>query len=193
MEGAIGPTMIVLETERLVLRRVTEEDAPFILELLNDPDWLRYIGDRKVRTLEDARGYIQTGPMGMYARHGLGLYLTELKDGGAPIGLCGLLRRDGLADPDIGFAFLPAFRGRGYASEAAAATLEYAKNTLGLEKVVAITSPDNGRSVRLLDKLGMRFERMIRLAPEADEVKLYSPAVRPAESTTPAHARKEQK
>ncbi len=185
--------MIVFETERLVLRRVTEEDAPFILELLNDPDWLRYIGDRKVRTLEDARGYIQTGPMAMYARHGLGLYLTELKDGGAPIGLCGLLRRDGLADPDIGFAFLPAFRGRGYASEAAAATLEYAKNTLSLKKVVAITSPDNGRSGRLLDKLGMRFERMIRLAPEADEVKLFSPAVRAAESTTPAHARKEQR
>ncbi len=168
--------MIVVETERLVLRRVTAEDAPFILELLNDPDWLRYIGDKNVRNLEDAHGYIQTGPMAMYARYGLGLYVTALKEGGIPIGLCGLLRRDGLPDPDLGFAFLPAFRGRGFGSEAAAATLEYGKKTLRLERVVAITSPDNVRSGRLLEKLGMRFDRMIRLTPESDEVKLFSPA-----------------
>ncbi|MFI4982343.1 MAG: GNAT family N-acetyltransferase, partial [Nevskiales bacterium] len=115
--------MKVLETERLVLRRLVAEDAPFILELLSDPSWLRFIGDKGVRNLDDARLYIRIGPAAMYARLGHGLYLTELKDGGIPIGLCGLIKRDTLDDVDIGFAFLPQYRGQGYAREAAAATL----------------------------------------------------------------------
>ncbi|MEP6801210.1 MAG: GNAT family N-acetyltransferase [Acidobacteriota bacterium] len=167
--------MIVLQTERLVLREVTPDDAPFILELLNDPGWLRYIGDKGVRNLDDARRYILTGPMAMYARHGFGLYVTTLKDGPSAIGLCGIIRRDGLADPDIGFAFLPPYRGRGYAHEAAAATLAYGKQRLRLGRIVAITSPENERSARLLGKLGLKFDSMIRLTPESDEVRLFAP------------------
>lgn len=173
----MGPAVIVIETKRLVLRRLTEEDAPFVLELLNDPGWLRYIGDKGVRNLDDARRYIRTGPVDMYARRGFGLYLTSLKEGGQPIGLCGLLRREGLEDPDIGFALLPAFRGQGYAHEAAAATLAYGRGTLGLGRIVAITSPGNERSARLLEKLGLKFYGMTRLTPDAEEVRLFAPAV----------------
>src|SRR5215218_10903110 len=118
----------VLSTERLVLRRLAAEDAEFILELMNDPDWLRFIGDRGIRTVEDARGYIATGPVDMYARLGFGLYAVELREDRTPIGICGLIRRDWLEDVDLGFAFLPHFRGAGYAHEAAAETLEYARN-----------------------------------------------------------------
>src|SRR6476469_10818856 len=125
--------MNVLETERLIVRWLAAEDAGFILELVNDPDWLRFIGDRGVRMLEDARGYILNGPVAMYHRAGFGLYLVELKSSATPIGMCGLIERAGLADIDIGFAFLPAFRGQGYAYEAASATMRYAKETLGLK------------------------------------------------------------
>lgn len=165
--------MKVLETERLVLRRLVAEDAPFILELLNDPSWLRFIGDKGVRTLDDARAYIRNGPGDMYTRLGHGLYLAELKDGGIPIGLCGLIKRDTLENVDIGFAFLPLYRARGYAHEAASATLAYARNTLGLKRIVAITSPDNQASARLLEKIGLRFEGMVRLAGSSDEVRLF--------------------
>ena len=165
--------MKVFETERLVLRRLDDDDAPFILLLLNDPDFLRHIGDKGVRTLEDARHYIHTGPGAMYARFGHGLYLAELKDGGAPIGMCGLLKRDTLDDVDIGFAFLPQYRARGYAREAAAATLVHARTALGLKRVVAITSPDNAASGRLLESIGLRFERMLRLTDRDSEVRLF--------------------
>jgi len=124
--------------------------------------------------MEDARKYITNGPMEMYARLGFGLYLVQLKDGGIPIGLCGLIKRDGLDDVDIGFAFLPDYRTRGYAYEAAAATMTYGKEVLKLERIVAITSPDNEASGRLLEKLGLRFEHTIRLSEGADEVKLFS-------------------
>ncbi|HEY1435325.1 MAG TPA: GNAT family N-acetyltransferase, partial [Thermoanaerobaculia bacterium] len=127
--------MKVFETDRLVLRRLTAEDAPFILEILNDADWLRFIGDRGVRTLDDARHYIATGPVESYARHGFGLFLTALKAGGTPIGLCGLLKRDVLDDVDVGYAFLPQYRGNGYAQEAAAAMLRFARDTVGLARV----------------------------------------------------------
>lgn len=169
--------MIVLQTERLVLREATPDDAPFILELLNDPGWLRYIGDKGVRNLDDACRYILTGPMAMYARHGFGLYVTTLKDGLSAIGLCGIIRRDGLDDPDVGFAFLPAFRGRGYAYEAVAATLAYGRGTLGLVRIVAITSPENERSARLLGKVGFKFDRMMRLTPDSDQIRLFAPEV----------------
>lgn len=162
----------VLTTGRLLLRRLGDEDASFIVELMNDPDWLRYIGDRGVRTPDDARGYIATGPGAMYARYGYGLYAVERCDEPGPIGICGLVRRDWLEDADLGFAFLPAFRGAGYAHEAAAATLEHAK-ALGLERVLAIVSPENEASIRLLAKLGMTFQRMARPAPDAAEVCVY--------------------
>lgn len=165
--------MKVIETERLTLRRLSTEDADFILSLLNDPAFLRFIGDKGVRTLEEARKYIANGPVEMYARLGFGLYLVELKDDGTPIGLCGLIKRDGLDDVDIGFAFLPEFRAKGYAYEAAAATMDYGKDVLGLARIVAITSPDNAASGRLLEKLGLRFERMIRLREGDGELRLF--------------------
>lgn len=167
--------MQVLETDRLIIRWLTVEDAAFILELVNDPSWLRFIGDRGVRTLEDARSYILKGPVEMYGRLGFGLYLVELKSEGVPIGTCGLIKRDSLKDVDIGFAFLPSFRGQGYAYEAASAVLAYGKNTLGLERIVAIVSPGNDRSIKLLEKLGLRFEQNVQLS-ERNEVKLFAPA-----------------
>ena len=164
----------VLETDRLRLRRLSAEDAAFILELLNDPAWLQFIGDRGVRTLDDARDYIRKGPLEMYARLGFGLYLTELKEGSVPIGICGLIKRDSLQDVDIGFALLPQFRARGYASEAAAATMEYGKSVLGLKRIVAITSPSNLDSAKVLEKLGLRFERLVRLSDDSEEVRLFA-------------------
>jgi RimJ/RimL family protein N-acetyltransferase len=169
--------MRILETERLVLRRLTPNDAAFILELLNDPAWLRFIGDKDVRTLEDARAYIRGGPMDMYARLDFGLYLVELKDDGAPIGICGLIKRDALDDVDLGFALLSRFRSRGYAHEAASAVLPYARNSLGLTRIVAIASPNNDDSSRLLEKLGFQFERMIKLTPLGAELKLFAAAI----------------
>ncbi|HEX5082588.1 MAG TPA: GNAT family N-acetyltransferase [Blastocatellia bacterium] len=166
--------MKVLETDRLNLRRLSPGDAEFILELLNDPSFLRFIGDKGVRTLDDARNYILNGPMDMYNSLGFGLYLTELKESGVPIGVCGLIKRDSLEDVDIGFAFLPKFWAKGYAYESAAAVMEYGKTVLGLKRIVAITSPDNHASGRLLEKLGMRFEGMIRLSKDAPKVRLFS-------------------
>lgn len=155
----------VLETARLVLRRLDVDDAEFIVELLNDPDWLRFIGDKDVHSVAAARTYIANGPMAMYAREGFGLYLTERKDGAVPLGMCGLIKRDSLPDVDIGFAFLPAFRGQGYAFEAASAVMALGARTFGLRRIVAITSPDNDRSIALLEKLGMKAEGVVPLAP----------------------------
>ena len=164
----------VLETERLNLRRLTIDDGTFILVLVNDPDWLRFIGDRGVRTLEDARTYLLNGPLAMYARTGFALYAVELKSDGTPIGLCGLIQREGLDDVDIGFAYLPQFRAHGYAYEATSALLAYGRREFGLRRIVAITSPDNERSIQLLEKLGFVFEKMIRLPNDSDEVKLFA-------------------
>jgi len=163
----------VLETDRLILRRLSTDDAEFILELLNEPSFLQFIGDKGVRTLEDARDYILNGPVDMYNRLGFGLYLTELKEAGASIGICGLIKRDGLEDVDIGFAFLPKFLAKGYAYEAANAVMVYGKAVLDLNRIVAITSPDNEASAKLLEKLGLRFERMILLSEGAEEVRLF--------------------
>lgn len=169
--------MKVLETDRLILRRLSVEDSEFILELLNDPAWLRFIGDKGVRTLDDARDYILKGPVEMYERLGFGLYLTELKSEGVPVGLCGLLKRDSLEDVDIGFAFLPKFRARGYGYECASAVMEYGKTVLGLDRIVAITSVDNEVSAKLLEKLGLRFEKMIKLSDDGDLVRLFTSGV----------------
>lgn len=159
--------MKAIETERLIIREATAADAEFILELLNDPAWLRFIGNKNVRTLDDARDYISKTLVGMYERLGFGLYLTERRGDGAPLGLCGLIKRDSLPDVDIGFAFLPQFRGEGYAYEAASAVLEHGRNAFNLKRVVAITTLDNEGSARLLEKLGFKFERTIK---QSDEV-----------------------
>ncbi len=176
--------MKVLETDRLVLRWLEVADAPFILELLNDPSFIRYIGDKGARNLDDARNYILNGPVASYEQFGFGLYATDLKESGVPIGICGILKRDTLPHPDIGFAFLPAFWNKGYAQEASAAVLKYAKKNFGVDRVLAITTPDNEASAKLLGKLGLRFDRLTRLSPEAPEVKLFTNAVAPNAAQT---------
>lgn len=165
--------MQIFETERLSVSRLVLDDAPFILELLNEPDWLRFIGDRGVRNLDDARGYIQKGPMDMYTRRGFGLYRVALKADSTPIGMCGLLKRDPLPDVDIGFAFLSRYRGRGYAREAAEATLAYARKSHGLKRILAITSLDNVSSISLLQKLGFTYEKTVQLSADGGESKLF--------------------
>jgi RimJ/RimL family protein N-acetyltransferase len=149
--------MLVLETERLVLRPFTTDDAPFILTLLNEPSFLRYIGDKKVRTLEDARQYLLNGPIASYERNGFGLCPVELKDSQTAIGMCGLLKREELPDPDIGFAFLPDFWNKGFAFEAAAAVMNDARARLKLNRILAIVNPDNYASIKLLERLGLKF------------------------------------
>jgi RimJ/RimL family protein N-acetyltransferase len=166
--------MTVLETDRLILRRFTVGDAQFILTLLNEPSFLRYIGDKKVRKLEDARQYILNGPIASYEKNGFGLYLVELKEPTMPIGMCGLLKREELPDPDIGFAFLPAVWGKGFASEAAAAVLKDAHQKLRLERILAITSLDNDASIKLLEGLGFTFQRAIKMSLTGEQVKLFA-------------------
>ncbi len=153
---------------------MTGDDAEFILKLVNEPSFLRFIGDKGVRKHADAVKYIQTGPLASYERFGFGLYLVELKETGVPIGMCGLVKRDSLPDVDVGFAFLPAFWSKGYAFEAAAAVKYYARSVLSITRLVAITNPDNESSIKLLEKIGLRFERMIRLSEDASEIKLFA-------------------
>jgi ribosomal-protein-alanine N-acetyltransferase len=166
--------MIVLETDRLILRHLSPDtDAEFILDLLNQPSFIQYIGDKGVRTLDDARGYITTGPMKSYEQNGFGLYRVELKENSVPIGISGLVKRDTLPDADIGFAFLPEYWRQGYALESAVAVIKHAREVLRLERVLAITSPDNEASARLLWKIGLRFDRLIKLSEDASEVRLF--------------------
>jgi RimJ/RimL family protein N-acetyltransferase len=165
--------MQILATERLVLRTLTPDDAPFYLELVNDPAFLEYIGDRGIRTLDAAREAIANGPVAMQAALGHSLYVVELKDGGAPIGMCGLIKRETLDDVDIGYAFLPRYRSRGYAYEAAAAVFAHAP-TLGIRRLLAIASPGNAASIALLCKLGLRFQRLAHLTPDDPGTNLYA-------------------
>jgi [ribosomal protein S5]-alanine N-acetyltransferase len=167
--------MSVLESERLVLRELHLEDAEFILEMLNEAAFLRFIGDKGVRTLADARDYLLKGPMMSYRQFGFGLYLASRREDGAPVGMCGLVKREGLADVDVGFALRSHYCSRGYAVEAAAAVLDYGKRTLNLGRIVAIANPDNHASIAVLEKIGLRFERMIRLSGDAAELKLFGP------------------
>jgi RimJ/RimL family protein N-acetyltransferase len=171
--------MIVPKTERLLLRQFTVGDAQFILTLLNEPSFLRYIGDKQVRNLEDAEAYILNGPIASYEKHGFGLLLVELKETHTPIGMCGLLKRDELPDADIGFAFLPSYWNKGFAFEAAAAVLQDARERLRLERILAITSLDNEASIKLLQRLGFGFEQVIRLSEDGEQVKLFAKDYRP--------------
>lgn len=163
----------MIETERLVLTQLADRDAEFIRGLLNEPSFLRYIGDRGVRTADDARRYINDGPVASYARYGFGLLRVELKDGGIPIGICGVLKRDTLPEPDLGISLLPAWWSNGYAHEAARAVMRQAREELGLRRILAITSIDNEPSIRLLGKLGFCFERLTRLGDDATELRLF--------------------
>ena len=164
----------ILETQRLILRRVTVDDAGVILALLNEPSFIRNIGDRGVRTLEDARDYIINRLIASYENFGFGMYLVVMKDSGSPVGLCGLIRRDGLDDVDIGYAFLQQFWSNGYATESALAVKKYAKNIIGLKRLVAITDPANQGSIRVLEKIGLEFEKMVKLSEDDIELKLYA-------------------
>ncbi|MFN7967142.1 MAG: GNAT family N-acetyltransferase [Acidobacteriota bacterium] len=166
--------MKTLRTERLVVRPFTVDDSAFILTLLNNPSWIQYIGDRGIRTLDEARAYLLKGPIEMYARFGFGLCMVELINDATPIGLCGLIKRDALDDVDIGFAFMPEFSGKGYGYESAAAVLEYAKDTLGLKRIVAITTEDNKASLKLLEKLGLTYESKVRMPGDDEEILLLS-------------------
>ena len=166
--------MKILETERLLLRQLTTDDSEFILELLNEPSFIQNIGDRGVRTLADANSYILNGPVASYAKNGFGLYLVVLKETNESIGICGLIKRDGLEDADIGYAFLPKFWSKGYAVESAWAVKAYAKDLIGLNRIVAITNPANESSIRVLEKIGLRFEKMVRLSEDDIELKLFA-------------------
>lgn len=166
--------MTVLVTDRLTLRQLTPDDAPIILALLNEPSFLKFIGDRNVRTLDDARAYLLNGPIASYATFGFGLYLTSLRANGDPIGICGLLKRDALPDADVGFAFFPQFWGNGYASESALAVIDHGRNIFGLTRILAVTSPANHVSRHVLVKLGFRFERLVALSDGAPEIELFA-------------------
>src|SRR5215467_1822327 len=164
----------ILETERLILRRFTHADATFILQLVNEPSFIQNIGDRGVRTLSDAENYLENGPISSYARNGFGLYLVQLKESGESIGMCGLIKREALEHVDVGYAFLPAFWSKGYASESVQGVLKYAKHTIGLNQVVAIVDPNNQGSIRVLEKAGFHYEKMIQLSADDIELKLFA-------------------
>ena len=166
--------MKILETERTILRELTADDAEFMLDLLNQPSFIKYIGDRNVRSVGESREFIETRYRASYAQHGFGLYAVELKETGEVIGINGFVKRDSLPDADIGFAFLPQFERHGYAFESAKAVLEYGRNVLNFERVLAITSQDNESSGRLLEKLGFAFESLIEQPPDTEKLKLFA-------------------
>lgn len=166
--------MIILETQRLTLRHAVADDAEFMLRLLNEPSFIRFIGDRGVRTLDDAGRYIADRLVGSYEKNGFGLWVVERKDTAGPIGICGLVKRDALPDADIGFAFLPEFWSAGYAYESAAAVKQHALGALGMPRLLAITNDDNVASIRLVEKLGLEYVRMMELAPGESPVRLFA-------------------
>lgn len=166
--------MKILETERTIIREVAEDDAEFILDLLNQPSFIKYIGDRGVRTTASAVEYIESRFTGSYRQFGFGMWAVELKETGTLIGICGFVKRESLPDADIGFAFLPQYCSQGYAFESAAASMKYGGDVLGLKRVLAITSQDNESSGKLLEKLDFKFESLIKLSQDDEELKLFS-------------------
>ncbi len=165
--------MLFCETERLRIRHFTEDDAAFILRLLNEPSFIRHIADKGVRTLDDAVGYLRKGPIASVAIHGFGLSRVERKDTGAVIGMCGLIQRPDFADVDIGYAFLPEHWSQGFAIEAVRGVLDTAAKAHGLQRVIAVVNPDNAESTHLLEKLGFTFEKMVRLAANDPEIRQW--------------------
>ena len=165
--------MKVLETQRLILRQLSVDDAEFIFEIVNEPAFISNIGDKRVRNMADARQYILNGPIDSYQRFGFGLYLVELKESRLPVGMCGLLKRDALDDVDIGYAFLEKFWSKGYAFESTAAVMDYARNTIGLHRIVALISPGNEKSIRVVTKQGFHLEKVIRLPDYDGDSMLY--------------------
>lgn len=169
-----------ITTARLSLSAFLHEDAPFIIELLNSPGWLRFIGDRQVKSTVDAIAYLDNGPLKSYQEHGFGIMRVALRATGEPIGMCGLLKREDLDTPDIGFAFFSRYEGQGFAHEAASSVIQHARTELGLTRLSAIVQPDNTRSVTLLKKLGFQFEKAILFGPKREALDLYRlPSLRP--------------
>jgi RimJ/RimL family protein N-acetyltransferase len=166
--------MELIKSKRLTLRPFNLNDAEFIIDLVNQPSFIQNIRDVGVRTVADAEKYLENGPISSYAKNGFGLLAVILNDTGQSIGMCGLIKRDTLEDVDIGYAFLPEFWGRGYAVEAAQAVMTHAKEKLGLKRVVAIVDPVNTGSIRVLEKIGMVFEKMVRLSEDDIDLRLYS-------------------
>ena len=173
-------TLPELQTPRLSLRRLEFDDSEFLVGLLNQPSFLANIGDRGVRNVEDAHRYLREGPMAMYEKFGFGLWHVSSRADGAPMGMCGLLRRDILPDVDIGYAFLPEYWGKGFAFEAAEATVAHAARKFGLERVIAVVSEGNDGSIRVIEKLGMKVERMVSMRPDEPDVRLYGRSLRGA-------------
>lgn len=168
------PATTILETDRLVLRQFTPDDAGFILQIVNDPSFIANIGDRGIRTHDDAVTYLLDGPIRSYERHGHGLYLVTLKPSLEPIGICGLLKRIQFDDIDLGYAFLPGFWSRGFAFESATAMLEFARTTLGAARTLALVSPENARSIKLLEKIGFTFIELRQMKPEGLPTAIYT-------------------
>lgn len=165
--------MIILETERLRIRQLTEDDAAFALKLYTTEPFLRFVGDKQLQSEEDARKYLIDGPISMYQTHGVGLYMVELKGCLTPIGICGLIKRDSLEEIDIGYGFLPEYFNQGYGYESAQAVMNFGKNELNLQKIVAITTSDNTRCIKLLSRLGLSFVRNIEEPEDQPALRLY--------------------
>jgi ribosomal-protein-alanine N-acetyltransferase len=167
-------TPFTLQTDRLLLEHFSLEDCGFILRLLNEPSFIENIGDKGVRDLQGARAYLRDGPVASYAANGFGLFRVSLKQSGDCIGMCGLISRKILDDVDIGYGFLPEFWGQGYAIESAEAVMRYAREQLGLKRIVAVVSPGNTSSVKLLHKLGMQYSGKIRMADNEPEIDFFA-------------------
>ncbi|HLV38055.1 GNAT family N-acetyltransferase [Xanthomarina sp.] len=167
--------MLVAETHRLFITKFTENDAPFFLELANSPTWIKYIGDRGLKTISDAKNYLKEGTIKSYTEFGFGFYKLQLKaENGKPIGTCGLVKRDRLEHVDLGFAMLPEYEGKGFGFEASEEILELAKNQFHLDKILAITLPTNSKSVKLLEKLGLAFEKRVKPFEDDEELLLFA-------------------
>ncbi len=162
-----------IETPRLRIRELSLEDAAFILRLVSEPAFIANIGDKGLRTQEDARYFISTGPWTHQRKRGYGQFLVELKEDHKPVGICGILFRESLAVSDVGFAILEEYRGSGLASEAAGAIMNYGRIELQIEEIVGLTSADNIPSIRVLEKLGMRFEKMVKMSDDDAGTALY--------------------
>lgn len=165
---------MLIETTRLRLREMTCDDAPFLHELMNDPGYIANVADRGIRTHDDARRWIMQKILPSYQRHGFGSYLVELKEAGAAVGSCGLIKREALDDVDIGYAILERFTGKGYAYESAAAVMAHGRKVFALPRIIGLTSPANAVSIHLLKKLGLQFEKMVQLPEFENPSMLFS-------------------
>jgi [ribosomal protein S5]-alanine N-acetyltransferase len=170
----------VLSTQRLALRHITPEDSAFLVELMNEPGYIENIGDRGIRTIADASKYIEAKFLSSYVQNGFGLFLVEMKEGAMPIGICGLVKRDALDRPDLGFAYLQRFWSRGFATEAARAVLKDAQESLKLSCIYGLVSPANVRSIRLLEHLGFSYLRPLEVKGQKSAGHLYETELRPS-------------